>query len=67
MRKKRPKSWKAKQWFLHHDKAQTHTSMLIQDLLTKMRTAVIPQPLDSPDVAPAHVFLFPKLKSIMKE
>jgi transposase len=65
IRKKRPESWKAKQWILHHDNALAH-SLLVQDFLTKMDTTVIPQPPYSPHLASADFFLFPKLKSTLK-
>jgi transposase len=37
-----------------------------QDFLTKTGTAVIPQALYSPDLAPADFFLFPTLKITLK-
>ena len=36
------------------------------NFLTKHQPTVVPQPPYSPDLAPADVFLFPKLKSSLK-
>jgi transposase len=41
-------------------------SLLIHEFLAKQETTVVPQPPYSPDLAPAHFFLFPKLKSTLK-
>ena len=51
---------------LHHDNAPADASLLIHEFLTKHETSVVPQPLYSPDLAPADFFLFPKLKSSPK-
>jgi transposase len=51
---------------LHHDNAPAHASLLIREFLAKQETIVVPQPLYSPDLAPADFFLFPKLKSNLK-
>jgi transposase len=51
---------------LHHDNAPAHSSLLIRDFLTKHETTLVPQPPYSPDLAPADIFLFTKLKSILK-
>jgi hypothetical protein len=52
--------------FLHHDNAPAHVSLLIHDFLANMNTTVLPQPSHSPNLTPA-VFLFPTLKSTLKE
>ena len=49
-----------------HDNAPSHSSFLVCDFLAKHATTVLPQPLYSPDLAPADFFLFPKLKSTLK-
>jgi hypothetical protein len=66
VRKKRPQLWRNNSWFLHHDNALTHASLLSRDFLANMNTTVLPQPPNSPDLAPADSFLFPKLKSTLK-
>jgi hypothetical protein len=40
--------------------------LLVRDFLTRTDTTVISQPPCSPDLAPADVFLFSKLKSTLK-
>ncbi|UYV73351.1 hypothetical protein LAZ67_10002821 [Cordylochernes scorpioides] len=66
IRQKRPDLWKNKNWFLHHDNAPAHTSLLVRDFLAKNNTLMMPQPPYSPDLAPCDFFLFPKLKRPMK-
>jgi len=41
-------------------------ALLIREFLTKHETTVVPQPLYSPDLAPADFFLFSKMKSSLK-
>jgi len=41
-------------------------ALLIHEFLTKHEATIVPQPPYSPDLAPADVFLFPKLKSSLK-
>ena len=52
---------------LQHDNAPSHSSFLVRDFLAKHATTVLPQPPYSPDLAPADFFLFPKLKSTLKD
>jgi transposase len=66
VRKKRPQLWR-NNWFFHHDNVPAHASLLIRDFLANTNTTVLPQPPYSPDLAPADFFLFPKLKSTLKE
>ena len=40
--------------------------MLVREVLAKNKTVIMPQPLYSPDLAPADFYLFPKLKAPMK-
>jgi hypothetical protein len=44
-----------------------HASLLIHDFLANTNITVLPQPPYSPDLALADFFLFPKLKSTLKE
>lgn len=53
-------------WFLHHDNAPSHASLMVKEFLAKSAVPVLPQPPYSPDLAPADFFLFPKLKSTLK-
>lgn len=66
IRKKRLDLWKNSSWLLHHDNAPTHTSLLVCTFLAKNNTVTMPQPPYSPDMAPCHFFLFPKIKRTLK-
>jgi len=52
-------------WLLDH-KAPAHSSLPIHDSVIKHETMLIPQPLHSPNLAPADFFLLTKLKSLLK-
>jgi len=66
LRRKRPEAWTNKTWMLHHDNAPAQGSLLIREFLAKQDMIVVPQPSNSPNLAPADFFLFPKLKSTLK-
>jgi len=66
VRGKRPELWENQTWMLHHDNAPAHASLLIRSYLAKHQTSVVPHPTYSPDLAPANVFLFPKIKTTLK-
>jgi len=51
---------------LHHDNAPAHASLLIRSYLAKHQTSVVPHPPYSPDLAPADILTFPKLKTTIK-
>jgi len=51
-RKKRPGLWKNNSWFLRHDNAPAHSSLLVRDYLAKNNTVIMPQPPYSPDLDP---------------
>jgi hypothetical protein len=63
---KRPQLWRNNAWFHHHDNVPAHASLLIHDFLVNTKINVLPQPPESPDLAPADFFLFSKLKSTLK-
>jgi transposase len=65
VRKKRPDSWHG-QWFLHHDNAPSHTSLVVQQFLAEKNIPVITQPPYSPDLAPSDFWLFSTLKMGLK-
>jgi hypothetical protein len=54
------------QWFLHHDNAPSHTSLVVQQFLAKENIPVITQPPYSPDLTPSEFWLFPTLKIGLK-
>ena len=51
---------------LHHNNAQCHTALSITELLTSKGIPVVPQSPYSPNFSPCDLFLFPKLKNILK-
>jgi len=65
-RRKRPELWEKQSWLLHHDNAPAHASLLTRSYPAKHQTSVVPHPPYSPDLDPADIFLFPKLKTTLK-
>ena len=66
IRKKRPYLWKNNSWLLHDDNSPADTSLLVREFLAKNNTVTMPQPPYSPDMAPCHFFLYPKIKRTLK-
>ena len=64
--RKRPELSENQTWMLHHNNALSHTSLLIYSYLAKHQTSVVPRPSYSPNLAPADIFLFPKLKTTLE-
>ena len=67
IRQKLTELWKNQSWILHHDNAPAYISMLVCEFLAKNNTVIMPQSPYSPNLAPADFFLFPKVKTPMKE
>ena len=67
IRHKRPEKWKNNNWFLHHDKAPAHTSLVVQQFLTSEIITVIPHTSLFAWPRPCDFFLFPKMKLRLKE
>jgi len=67
VRRKRPELWENQTWMLLHDNAPAHASLLIRSYPAKHQTSVVPHPPCSPDLAPADFFLFPELKTTLKD
>ena len=61
-RRKRPALFKLGQWHFPQGNAPVHNSILVTDSLTKMGIKTVPQPPNSPDLAPCNFCFFPKLK-----
>ena len=59
--------WEAHAWMLHYDNAPVHTALSIRQFLTERNTATLEHLPYSPNVAPCDFFLFPKIKSVLKE
>jgi transposase len=53
-------------WFLHHDNAPAHTSLVVRHFLTSKNITVIPHPHYSSDLAPFDFLLFPRMKLRLK-
>ena len=66
IRRKRPDKWKKNNWFLYHNKAPAHTSLVVRQFLSSKNITVISHPPYSPDLAPYEFFLFPKMKLRVK-
>jgi histone-lysine N-methyltransferase SETMAR len=66
IRRKRSDLWCAKNWILHNDNAPCHRALLVREFLTNHNMLPLPHPPYSPDLAPAYIFLFPKMKMQLK-
>jgi transposase len=66
VRRKRPEKWRINSWFLLHDNAPAHRSVLVTDFLAKNNVTTLEHPLYSPNLAPADFYLVLRLKSAMK-
>ena len=66
--RKRPYTWEAMNWQLDHDNAPTHSThiLVIQAFLIKNTIPFVRQTPYSPDLAPCDLWLFPKLKTMLK-
>ena len=64
--KKRRELWQDKSWLLHHDNAPAHNALSIRQFLAEKNITVLEQPPCSPDLALCVLFLFHKLKGIIK-
>ena len=49
-------------WFLLHDNALSHASLIVRQFLEGNKVFVLNHPPYSPDLAPCDFYLFPKLK-----
>jgi transposase len=64
--RKRPKKWRTDSWFLLHDNAPAHRSVLVKDFLAKNSVTTLQHLPYSPDLAPADFCLHPGIKSALK-
>ena len=58
--------WPNNSWFLHHDNAPSHTALVLRDHFAKNPTHIVPQSPYSPDLALCNIWLFPKLKRLLR-
>jgi transposase len=61
-----PKNGKTNSWFLLHDNAPAHQSVLAKDFLAKNNVTTLQHPPYSPDLGETDFYLFPLLKSALK-
>ena len=66
VRSKRPRFLSSSHWLLHHDNAPAHSSNLVQQFLAKHKIIQLCQPRHSPDIASCDIWMFPKLKMVLK-
>ena len=66
VRRKRPEIWGTYSWFLLHDSAPAHRSILAKDSLTKKSVTTLELRPYPPDLAPADFYLLIRLKSALK-
>ena len=59
VRKKCPKKWRTNSWFLLHENAAAHWSVLVKDLFGKNNVTALEHPPYSPDLAAAIFCVFP--------
>ena len=64
---KRLALFKSGPWHFHQDNAPVDNSILVTDYLSKMGIKTVPQPPNSPDLAPCDFWLFPKPKGCRYE
>jgi len=58
VRGKRHAKWRTSSWYLLHDNAPAHRSVLVRDVLTKNNVTTVEQSPCSPDLAAADLYLF---------
>jgi hypothetical protein len=66
VRRKGPKRMEKQHWFLLHDNAPAHRSVLVKDFLAKNNVKTLQHTPYSLNLAPADFYLFPQLKSASK-
>ena len=65
--RKSHEKWRTTRWFLLHDNAPAHRSVLAKDFLAKNNVTTLKHRPYSPDLTPADFYLFPRLKSVVKD
>jgi len=63
----RPGMCESGDWFLSRHNAPSHNATIAEQFLVRRKMTVLDHPPYSPDLAPADYFLFPKVKSHLKE
>ena len=66
VKRKYPEKWRINIWFLLHDNAPTHRSILVKDFLAKSNVTTLEHPPYSGGLVTAEFYLLPRLKSALK-
>jgi histone-lysine N-methyltransferase SETMAR len=66
VRRKRGELWRDRSLILYHDNAMAHSSLRGSQFLAGKDISAMDHPPYSPDLAPAVLWLYPKLKSVLK-
>jgi len=66
IRRKRPEKWRTSSWFLQHDNAPAHRSVLVKNFLARNNVTTLDHPPFSPAVSTAGFYLLHRLKSSFK-
>jgi len=66
VRQKRPELFANNSCNLHHNNAPAHTALSVKEFLASKQITVLEHPAYSPDLAPNDIFLFLKIKEILK-
>ena len=64
--RKRRETWRINSWFLFHDNAPTHRSVLVKEFLAKNSVTTLENPPYRSDMVPTDFYLFARLKSALK-
>jgi hypothetical protein len=66
LHRKMPELW-PNGWILHHDNAPDHKALSVKQFLAQKSITEMENPSYSSALAPNNVWLFPKIKSALKE
>jgi len=66
IRRKLPEKLRTNSWFLLHDNAPSHRSVMVKVFLTKSNVTTLEQLPHSPDLSAVDVYLLYRLKSALK-
>jgi hypothetical protein len=66
VRRKRQDKWRTNSWFLFHDNAPAHQSVLVKDFLAKNNVTTLGHHRYSYELAADDFYLFSRLKSALK-
>jgi len=66
VRRKRPELFANNSWILHHNNAPAHIALSVSKFLATKQITVLEHPAYSLDLDPNYIFLFLKIKEILK-